>query len=252
MSIKRIEINIANNWRYGLVSFLVDRDDFLKDIDETRKKIGIKQLLNRDDVEEQFEKESTQETEKKYKSSTPEQQKTMRQIGIKLPGKKYIKYDGIALSIQDKYGKSNNFRNVIIFSILCGIVNDKDLEKSYPSIWATNPSLGRNDVPLHAPQIAIILDPETNPSDLFESYEQFIKKYSQLNKPLSYMWRFNKDLGDRKNIRRDREWYWKNKFDKGYVKLQKEELSKKNNISVKAIEKAIKRYKEMLENKDIG
>ena len=41
MIIKPVDIRIKNNWKYGEIAFLVDREDFLQDLKKTRKELEI-------------------------------------------------------------------------------------------------------------------------------------------------------------------------------------------------------------------
>src|SRR3990167_7170798 len=44
MNINPVEINIKDNRKFGEVAFLVDREDFIKDLIRARKELGIKGL----------------------------------------------------------------------------------------------------------------------------------------------------------------------------------------------------------------
>lgn len=62
MNIKRIEINIKDDWRYGLVASLIDRADFLQDIEAIRKKHKIKKLFSREEIENETLKQFDETT----------------------------------------------------------------------------------------------------------------------------------------------------------------------------------------------
>lgn len=223
ININRIEITIQDNWRYGLVAFLVDREDFLKDIQKYRGQLGIDKLWSR--------------------AYLKKQHLTTKKIGR---GNMYIappEFERLTARLQEKYQKSEGFRLVIRHALVCGEVQDADLY--VPPIRIVTPtSYGRGQLALHPPEIAILLNPETDPKEIlkvFKRYEVWIKNQ---NSPMKYLWH-NYDV--RFNIQRDREWYWLNKT-KSYESIVRLERERKKNIHIPkaTVEKAIKRYREIL------
>lgn len=225
---KPVQIEIEGAWRYGLVAFLVDRDDFLKDIEEARQKLRIKKLLLREAIEKRLEAKNIALTKRKYGDKA----EALR-FRLVAPNK----FDDIIIKLQNKYHKSNNFQNVIKFAIICGLVVEKDLENEKPLIWAANSNTEKaQEAFFRFPQIAIVVNPETNPDDVRSKLINFIKTGKQYSKE----WVLPDTVT---NIKRDRIWYWQQKEGMSYEEIRKKTKKIDQPATWQAVRNAISRYK---------
>lgn len=231
MNIKRIEINIKDDWRYGLVASLIDRADFLQDIEAIRKKHKIKKLFSREEIEN--------ETLKQFDETT----NYFRKHGSIHPLLKVVhEYDNDIIKLQRKYKKSNNFQEVIRFSLICGEVIERDFENVYTIVVGVPKDKDQVFFPLNSPDVAIIITPETDPKEIISAYKNHLKWSRSNNSSAAASW-FLYDV--RRNIRRDREWFWLNK-EKSYQRIAELENEKDNLITTKGVQKAIKRYERLI------
>lgn len=243
MKIKPVEIHIKDDWKYALVALLVDRKDFLEDLKKARKEVGIKRLMPRPTIEREFKEANKKETEKKYKKSTPEGKKVMKQFGMQIIAR--TKFDDITIDLLGKYRKSNSFHYVIKYAIISNVVEEKDLQIQDPIIWAASPNASWEDnkAPINPPQIAIIVEPEHNPEDVSKSLKRFIASTKKKRIPLDNSWYIPYGSG---NIKRDRKWYWLHEEGKSYEHIRKMQEKEGEPITRDGVIKAVQRYEEKL------
>ncbi len=203
IKINPIIIKIKDKWEYSQVAYFVDRDDFLDDIAKARGSLGIRKLFTKKEIEKQFETANLKLTRKEFnKYNTPQKKYSNPNIRLVAP----TKYDNITGKLLGKYRKSNNFHFVIKFALICGVVVDKDLGQQQPLIWVANPAKDESKKAIfHFPQIAIVVDPETNPKNLKKSFTDFIKRHKANDKIVGTQWILPDVVS---NIERDRKWYW--------------------------------------------
>lgn len=231
-----------DNWRYGLIASLVDRDDFLHDIEQKRMMyLHAIKPFDRAGVEKRLELEN-----KKLFSN---KQYTPPGI-ITIGGRRFAqnKYDFVARQLLKKYSKSYNFKNVISFALSCGEVLEKDLKESVPFVRVASLEQEEAQIELKKNQAAIIFDPEADPEDIKQEVNHFFGKASKsdLSQFIASSW-IRKDT---KNlIKRDRKWYWMNKKEKKSAKMIFDELPANSKIeSYKTIQDALTAYKKFLAN----
>ncbi|MGH7204384.1 MAG: hypothetical protein ACREHC_08115 [Candidatus Levyibacteriota bacterium] len=238
--IEPIKIDEAfDNWRYGLIASLVDRDDFLQDIKHKRTRyLYSNKPFDRTEVEKYLEIEN----KKLYGNEvyTPSE--------ITIGGRRFAqsKYDFVALQLLKKYSRSYNFKNVISFAMSCGEVLEKDLKKSVPFLRVASLEQQEVQISLKQDQASIIFDPEANPEDIKKEVSNFFDRAnkSELSQYIASSW-IRKDT--KSEIKRDRKWYWKYKKRNKSVMEIYDEISKSENIELKSVEKAIRTYKKLLE-----
>lgn len=188
-----------DNWRYGLIASLVDRDDFLQDIEQKRTRyLHTTKPFDRAEVEKYLEVENS----KIYGD------KTYRQGTITINGHRFAqnKYEFVARQLLKKYSRSYNFKQVISFALSCGEVLEKDLKKPSPFLRVASLEQQEVQITLNQHQAAIIFDPETNPKDIKEEINNFFDRASksELSQFITSSW----SRTDTKNhIKRDRKWY---------------------------------------------
>lgn len=227
MKIEPIKIDIKNDKRFGWVAFLVDRPDFLKDVENARKQLNCGLPITREIAERQIDDANQVET-KKHLDEHPEQRKTAQQLGVILYAQSDT--DDFVSHILNKYNKSNNFHHVVLFSILCGIVVDKDLQKEWPRlVVGGDPVKFRTEMPVNAPQIALFFNPE---ADLDKIPDQ-IREWMKFNQRLDHRIESWVLSSTRSEIRRDRERYWRRMS--GVQPLE---------IALESLGKSITQYKE--------
>ena len=235
VTIKPIKIKIKDNWKFSLVAYLVDREDFLSDIGKTRKKLGLVKIIPRKKIEEELKKVNQRETLKKYKKETRVGKEFMGKHQIKIIAS--TKYDQPTIDLLRKYRKSDNFHYVVKFAMISGEVQENDLQDTSPYIFVANPNTPKTEVPIHAPHVAMIIDPETNPAEIVKSLSRFKRNNNKI--PTNDTWFLPSES---ENAKRDRKWYWLQKSGKSAEVISVNE----KNITVKGVEQAIKRYKEKL------
>lgn len=234
MNIIPINIDIKDNWRFGLVAFLVDRVDFLKDVEQARQELKISKLLDRSKIEREQALRNEKATIKKYGHSPVN--------GIIL----YIstKYDDMALKLQNKYKKSDNFRSVIKFAVISGMVLDRDYEDEDPLIFVPNKNEGISDIPVRYPKIAILVNPETNPDKVKTKLIDLVKYYKAKNKKLGKEWLVPDTVT---NIKRDRVWYWQKRNGMSYEEIRRSTENINQPATWQAARNSISRYKSHLD-----
>lgn len=241
MKINPIEIDTKDAWKFGLIALLVDREDFLQDVELSRKALGIKTILSRKDVKKKMNDTDDALTAEEYKKLTDGQKKTHDNLHMKLIAS--TPYDDTVISLMKKYHRSNSFQEIIRFSILCGEVQDDDLIVPQPIPFSANPKKNITYIPIHYPQIAIIVNPETNPEEVRKYFVESRKFTMSPQNPYQNMSYF---IDTKTRIKEHRDWYWQYKKI-GIAKLCVQ-LAKKQ-ISVKTVEKAVYTYQKLLNKK---
>lgn len=223
MSIPYIDIRISDKWKYAKVAFLVDREDFLKDIEQARKELGFSDLISYDKVDDWKEEESG----KRRKSSI----KGIRDIVLPFP---YL--DNLTYELLRKYKKKGPFFQVIKYSILCGIVTDNEFSRTAFCYIDEYDSFD--------PHILIVITPDTRPQEIVEMFRKeipnVIQNYNRLTKSTT------KKLDTISNIERNREWYWLRRSGLSWSKLHKEVTKGGLVISQDGIRDAVNEYEEHL------
>lgn len=174
MSIKidPIKIEIKDNYKFGLVAFLVDKENFLQDIHIARTELNLDQLLPHDEQDEWEEKQ----LEELKKIKPPTIIRTQNGIAYWDPETQLEK---IVYRLLKKYRKSERYYKVISSSILSGIVIENDFSKTaycyirYPNFY--NPAdYGLNIV--EEPEICIVITPDTKFEELEKLYRSEMPK----------------------------------------------------------------------------
>jgi len=125
LNIEPIKIKIADIYKYSQVAYLVDRDDFLKDIVKTRKLLKLKDLIPRKDFE-LIEEVQTDYVNNLFelKISIDKSPEYKRRANI---FKKKLEIENFLSLIFKKYKIADDLSNIVVYSILCNEVWDKDL-----------------------------------------------------------------------------------------------------------------------------
>lgn len=233
MDTQRIEIRIKDNWKFCEVAFLVDRDDFLRDIGMARKSLGVMKLIPYNELIKWTSAESIRTTKKTK----------FRKIKSDYFENKYVvpagKSEIIVDELKKKYRKAHNFWPVIESAMLAGVVTKDEFSISayckviYPEDY---------ELSVTEPDLAIIISPDTKLNDIEELFKTNIPEAVDEYKDL--VLRTKRRTPDTiSNIKRDREWYWLKHQGLSYSKI--EDMAKPK-VSKDVVIKAIKQYKARL------
>lgn len=241
IKIDHVVIEIKDNWRHCLVAWLVDRDDFLKDIKKARTELGLaKGLIRYDDVREWLHKELEKE-----RGETPDPLSG---------GNRYLfpktKSEKITADLLKKYHRSPLYFETIRYVILAGKVTDTEfsrtafcqvLPQDYQMI---NTDQGITNLVEHdQPVMAIIISPETKLKEVVGIFQKEVP-YLRTEYIASYLKgkRIPPDIISK--IKRDRRWYWLHRQGMSYNDIFKKEGKKL--LTRDGVVKAIKRYQRKL------
>lgn len=213
----KINISINNTYIFGLIARLVDQDEFIKDIQNLRKKYKVK-------VDNELDNE--------YDSGMwLEDTKISNGLGEDIPKlfyKKYkVQFETYSIILEAIY--KNNITEREAHNIVSDFLeiegDDFDFFKDlYPQGMKV-----------------IILNQNTKKEDVLKAFDYFRNIYK-------------KDFDIRPEIRDHREWYWehKSKYKGGkgmsYKKIAEKHFGKLNALysEVEKVRKAIKSYEKML------
>lgn len=262
MTINPIEIQIESDRKFTLIAFLVDRDDFLKDIADIRSKLKILKIPYHFPDAPYDEAQNVIQGFRKNLVTISQAREILQEIysdkGIFLSdldrtlASAFVYTEGLAR----KYNKSRLYIPVILASILVGRVQEYDFLSTYrldidiETLNQLKESL--ND----AEEItAIAVNRESAISEVEEVFNS-LQKYHfgtqkiEDNDPLA---KFFKDslpkdrLQDTiSNIKRDREWYWKHKTGLSHQKIWEQTDKKIRGADKGVVAKAIKQYRHKL------
>lgn len=239
MDIKPIEIDIDDNKAFAQVAFLVDRTDFLKDIQEIRSKFQLTSLFDEDSEELQghFIKLSgftIKDFNEKYEVLTllntfdtllkdnknEEADKLLKTAkDARLAENKFE----VALKvIRQKYGYPEMFDSVVKQAVLKNKVDD------FSTAYATSFDRPGHDsdednpdlfVP-HDTVMAIVVTPYSSIPDIKKAFKEcktYVREIVELKTNAQIYKKVSQDTFT--NIKRDRIWHWEQKNGKKYREL---------------------------------
>lgn len=270
-----IKIKIDDERRFTDVAFLVDRDEFLRDLQELREKKGLKrdmpydsnkhwaldsiwgvtrdQLFKHNDAVAPFEDilQNTNEMQVLSHEQKEDLLKKYREAQRTLPGNAF---EQDIQAIRDKYHKPPNFDRIIAHAVLYGEIRNEDyvtaeIDIDYPEVDIVD--YDREPLPI------IKIYPNVSIKDiqvLFQNHVgEVLRKYQEevLGGKIS-------NYDTKNNIKRDREWYWMWKEEKVKGRGLYNRIADQWNNSgdkeyiedVNLIEQGVSRYRKFL-NADI-
>lgn len=259
-----VVIDLSDDKKYASVAFLVDRDDFLRDVAKLRKKVGFKQILSYDNLKswnfypwrwpgaDEYPKGFVDELRgtADMLQNIPYLDKLTYKKKIKLKDKhdKLIRQDPAQrffYLIQDlriKYKRPSNFDQVIAHAVLYGKVTESDYKTV--EIGITKPEWDYIPYEQDATP-TITFYPLATPQEIetiFRTRSKQILEEYQANYAGAYM-----NYDTRGEIRRDREWYWlQKKLGKTYREITEFAATKKIHITQKGVLQAIRSYRKAL------
>lgn len=225
-----------------MVAFLVDRTDFLNDLQTSREELNLKTLISHDKVSS-WEEEELQLLKK---TKPPTVINTGNGIAYWDPN---TPLELITFKLLKKYKKPPTYYDVVSKAILSGCVTDDDFTHTaycyvdYPDFY--NPKdYGLNII--EEPKICIVITPDTKLNEVVELFKTEVGAVvEQYNRHLNT--HKNKFEDTISNIKRDRKWYWQHNEELlSYSKIQL--LSKKDGhiITADGVSKAINQYRQRL------
>lgn len=251
-----IKIKIDDVRRYTDVAFLVDQDEFIKDIQELRENKGLKkempydpkkhwaldsiwgvtreQLFKHNDAVAPFEDilqnpNEMQDLSHKQKLNLIKKYKKAQRV---LPGNAF---EQDVQAIRDKYHKPPNFDRIIAHAVLYGEVREKDYVTAEVDIDYPEVDIVDYD---KEPQAVIKIYPNISRKDIQEIFQRQVE---------GVLRRYQEEIlggkipnyDTKNNIKRDREWYWMWKKEQGNGKGIYNRIIDSWNDSVKSEEQMI-------------
>jgi len=248
MKIKHVTIEIEDNWRYCLVAWLMDRDDFLADLYNARKELGIDdELIKYTTAQEWLKAEFAKQREK-----TPIKKAYDQAMGKNRYVFPKTKSAELTAKLLTKYHKPSLYFDAVRHAIITGVVTDKEFARTaFCQILPPDYQISdtehdiTNFVDHDQPVMAIVISPETTLKEVMEVFkeevpylrDEYVSAHLK-NKPSS--------LDVISNIKRDRKWYWMHKQGLSYKIIFNKEVIRERTYRVDGIIKAIKRYQRKL------
>jgi len=126
MKIEPITIEITDNWRYCLVAWLMDREDFLKDLQEARQLLGVDRRL----IDYKVTKDWLKAELKNEQQITP----IKKVLDSLSGGSRFIfpktESEKLTTKLLEKCHKSPLYFEVVRHAIVSGVVTDKEFTKT--------------------------------------------------------------------------------------------------------------------------
>jgi len=260
MNIK-IEIDIMDDYKYGLVAILVDSPYFLASIYSARKELNINELPYQFKSTPYKEANNVIDYYKRGACSIYDVYSCFydicREHSIPLVDSTLPQAYKLAKLISDKFGKNRSYLPVTLASLLVGTIREEDLITtsgfliSKESLRELNGDLEESDNLL-----AIIVNRESTLNevkDIFDFYSKYHFGTKKVEKKDAFLNIYKDEIAKdklpstRSTIKTVREWYWWNKEDKlTPSKILKYKLGDNLGYNIKTIEMAISRYKKSL------
>lgn len=212
---------ISNNFWYATVAFLVDKEEFIREVKKARKVLGLKRPMDYSDAKKWL---YFKNKEKSLKELTKEEKELFL---------KRLQLNTIADNIKNKFHRGINYTEIIKYAILAGRVTDKEnIFSLYCGQYPFSKEFEEIDLFNEEPLIAILINPETKINEISKLMKTKVRKlFGELN-------RNYKIPRVSQNIRRDREWYWTKRLGKSYQEISNifsDKTLKDRDIVIKAI-----------------
>lgn len=263
MNITPVKINISDLRKFAYVAFLVDRDDFLQDMINLRKKWRLdKHLLSFQPTKRWFTfpwRVSKSQMEK-YEKATEKLENTS--FNLNITGKMSVKdknkflnslekserllpsndFQFSVTTLRKKYHRPPNFDRIIAHTVLYGKVADQDYVTCEAKI--IYPEL---EFPQYFqdPKLVIDLNPPVKIDDIVDKIKNDLP-----NKILEYEKNFIegkiKEYDTMPSIKRNRSWYWFKKDHSWSEVLEKAKKDIGGNIALSSVRSGVSDYEKRL------
>jgi len=231
----QIEIEIEDPKKFANVAFLVDKADFLEDAAKLRQKWVQNSLVvpyekYYDWYSNKFHKPSKILFKKHHEELAKYQNKYRFKVGEGIPAQAKKELERVyrilpqwdfhfdMLHLTSKYHRPRFFVRVAIVATVCGKVTDKD----YESVYINTTPMG---IPISISPIApaypwllefeLRFSPWTKETEIVEAFRSF-KNSEKSFEYYEKVWGKILNPDTISNIKRDREWYWRNLDGKNY------------------------------------
>lgn len=255
----KIDIKIKNLRKYALVAFLVDREDFLKDIEDVRKHI---KLLKFPYVFPRYSYSEANRLADFYKKGLINLNGARELLEEFCAEKGLLNLYALdevlagavmfAKSLTIKYNKNRLYTPSILASILTARIENDDFLST--QMYEINRKVVREELAHLGKEeeiITIRVNRESTATEVKQTFDFIQKYYFKIKKTEKddRLLTIYENISDGKppdtseNIKRDRDWYWLKKEGWSYQQIRKECIKKNNDhIILRGIELAIKRY----------
>jgi hypothetical protein len=253
----QIKILIRNNKEFGDIALLVDKEQFLEDVKRLRIKWGIKELIpiklypewREDLVRARSSKQQEQNKLKKQdvrNLTDPELEDFKDVIARVMPD---VDFECDIRDLRIKFNKPETFDKAIAYSVICGVIPSGIYKTTYYEYESSRLPERLQD---RTSRIGIYVTPQSTEEDILRVFRavkgSIFKPRADGLGPFFNL--YNKDQIT--NIKRDRDWYWRNLKKDSYKKIAVSDNEKlmadKYFIEdyAEKVRKAIKRYREAL------
>ena len=187
---------------YANIAYLVDKNAFIEEVIKARESLGLLKPLS-------------------YEAAQDWQHRNIREINLKLLSQaekelfnQKFRLDNKIAFIKDKFRLSQNYTEVVRYSILAGKVTDKECSWSPFCVEYPFPEeFIEAELDTEQSMVAIFVNPETKRDQVEKLFDTKVKElFKKIN---------NKKVPTRasSNIKRDREWYWQVQEGKSFQEI---------------------------------
>lgn len=234
-----IKIQIDDNKKFGDVCFLLDSGDFIARAELIRKKLGLAERFHGTFNEWKL-RNSSDEQERLldklfHKVDIGDKEKITKELASITPSDEHLEkvaMDGVTLmglhieieKLHDFFAFPDLLNDIVFASMLCDTMSDEDYSLARIDFFDTssNPQSPRSK---RRPYFGIEITPWTRMSDIEAIFK--IKDKFKLDYCAFYgQFDFHLDKDSISNIKRDREWYWRNKNGESYLDIARAEANK--------------------------
>lgn len=247
----KIKVSCKNDIAFMDCALLLDKPEFLQLLPNLREKYNISKLLPLSEFPSWMSK-MIDEDNQKIDDDITKGITVENLYDLDLRGRKF---EMETLQFSRRFKRPDYMANVIRHAIVCGHVDDNSYQHTRIQIDPPYTYYTEEEQPL--PEVKIVVTPMTKMSDVKKIFDQNIPEIFEDNKQLlKYYYKMKNTKSE--NIRRDRDWYWRNVAGEGYTQIALSETSpeirdeyKKNKSryiipEYERVKQAIRRYKNLL------
>lgn len=268
-----IKINVKDNFKHTQIAFLVDREDFMKEVIKLREyfnKRSNKKLLpfvptsfdkwfttlqDWGGTKDHFLKGSPMARERSLNASKllaegkkKEAKFEIKILNLLLNQWKHFSFELHIEKLLKKYKLPSTCFRALAKIVTCNQVDD--LDWSYCKITLEPSGIKSEEITpsriADEPNCFIKISPYLSKAELSKEFEANLKDIINLYKKSPYGYKtYKKDTIS--NIKRDRSWYWTNKKGQSYGKIRRSLPENEQGTSDDFIAKAIQQYKRNLQ-----
>lgn len=230
-----VDIKIEDKFKFGLVAFLVDRDDFLKDLERIRNHFHLKGLIPYEKVLDHLKEMGQKAVEPEQKTDSLDYIQEDKTVTTIITSQEFV---GVLRLLEKKYKKNSSYDMVLARVILSGVVKDSELRETAYMQYLDENVLKNFTIDGHS-QISIVVSRDTRVEEVERIFNTDVQKFFKetLPKPDTFP-----------NITRNRDWYWKKKI-MSWEKLLEYAKKSKDYVVLRSLRNAVTRYELELKKK---